>query len=258
MDAVLAENGYTMQLALTNNQVENETRALHMLLDKGVDGLIVEPTKSGLPNPNIPLYREIQNRGVPLIFFNAYYPELEAPHICMDDHLAGKMAAQYLIDAGHRRIAGMFQADDRQGHLRYAGFMEALGETGLEVHSTNVLWFTTDDINYLSEDIMRIRRGLSGCTALVCYNDQVAFKVIHALQEQGIRVPEDISVTGVDNADLALICNPTITTFSHPTDKLGRVAAQNMLRLIEDPQFNATVDFMPELQERDSVLFVNR
>lgn len=254
IETVLTENGYSMQLAFTHNKVENETRALRNMLEKKVDGIIVEPTKSGLPNPNGALYKQIHAQGLPLIFFNAYYPSMpEFPHVAMNDRLAGKMATECLICAGHRKIAGVFQADDLQGHLRYAGYMEALRAAGLEVNSQDVLWFTTEDIKHLSEDFRRVQRSLNGCTGLVCYNDQVAFTICGELRKSKISVPADLSVVGVDNSDLAVLCEVPLTSVAHPMKRLGKTVAENLLRLIADPQFDATVDFEPQLIERDSV-----
>lgn len=253
IEAVLAENGFTMQLSMTHNQVENEARALKTLIEKGVDGLIVEPTKSGLPNPNLALYEQIKARNIPLIFFNAFYPNLDFHHICMDDRLAGKLAAKCLIDAGHTAIAGMFQSDDRQGHLRYAGFMEALKEAGLTQKSANIVWFVTEDIPYIAEDIARVTRSLNGCTGLVCYNDQIAYTVIRALNSLGYLVPDELSVVGVDNAEISIHCTPPLTTLSHPLGELGHKAAKNILSLIRNLDFPATYEFVPEIIWRETV-----
>jgi GntR family transcriptional regulator of arabinose operon len=163
---VLSENDYTMQFSLTHNQVENESRALKMMMDNHVDGMIVEPTKSGLPNPNRKLYDDIRDMGIPLIFFNAYYPGMNFPYVSLNDKAAGHMATQYLIGEGHKKIAGLFQADDRQGHLRYQGYMSALSEAGLEAQSANVMWFTTEDIPHFKEDFERVRRYIGDCSAV--------------------------------------------------------------------------------------------
>lgn len=253
IEKVLTNNGYSMQLTFTHNRVENETRALRTMLDKEVDGIIVEPTKSGLPNPNLDLYEEIHRREIPLVFFNAYYPGVPFPHVCLDDMLAGRMAAKTLIQKGHRAVAGIFQSDDLQGHLRYAGYLDALREGGLELHSEHTLWYTTEDFDYIEEDFRRILRCVQGCTGLVCYNDELAFRLVGILRKNGISVPEDLSIVSIDNSDLAAICEVPLTSVVHPMERLGKTAAENLLRLIADPAFDATVDFVPELVERGSV-----
>lgn len=258
IERVLAERGYTMLLSFTHNKVENESAALELLSKKNVDGLIVEPTKSGLYNPNRELYNEIHKQNKPLIFFNSYYPDMDYPCVCLDDRLVGKLATRHLIDAGHRRIAGLFQSDDAQGHYRYSGYVDALTASGLALHSSNVLWFTTEDIPFLSQDFDRVLRCLDGCTAVVCYNDQIAYTVVNALRARSIAVPDDISVIGVDNAELATMCEVPLTTLNHPKEKLGETVAQNILQLIENPNYDANVRFEPVLVERDSVKRITR
>ncbi|MEA5011877.1 MAG: GntR family transcriptional regulator [Angelakisella sp.] len=253
IETVLTDNGYSMQLAFTHNRIENETRALRVMLEKSVDGIIVEPTKSGLPNPNLDIYQQIISSGIPLIFFNAYYPALPLPHVSLDDRKAGRIATQCLLDAGHRSIAGIFQADDLQGHLRYAGYVDALREAGVDVHSQNILWYTTEDIKYIPEDFYRINRILKDCTGLVCYNDQIAFQVCRELRKQSIEIPQQLSVVSIDNSDLAALCEVPLTSVAHPMKKLGKTVANNLLKLIEDKSFKATVDFEPKLVTRQSV-----
>jgi len=120
MEKALRKNNYSMQLCFTSNRIENERQALQSYIDKqSIDGLIAEPTNSALPNPNLPLYAQLAKMGKPVIFFNAYYPESDIPHIALNDRAAGKLATQHLIDMGHRGVAGIFKADDIQGHLRY-------------------------------------------------------------------------------------------------------------------------------------------
>lgn len=257
IDSVLADKGYTMQLSFTRNKVENESAALKLLMQKNVDGLIVEPTKSGLYNPNRDLYEEIFGQGKPLVFFNSYYPDMDYARVCMDDHAAGFIAAQCLISAGHTRIAGIFQSDDLQGHRRYSGYVDALTAASLELQSANILWFATEDIQYISQDFDRVLRCLKGCTGVVCYNDQIAYTVVNELKARQIDVPDDISVVGMDNAELAAMCEVPLTTLNHPKEKLGEIAARNILQLIEDPEYDANVVFEPVLVERDSVKKLN-
>lgn len=253
IETVLTQNGYTMQLMFTHNRVENESRALRTMIDKNVDGIIVEPTKSGLPNPNRCFYDEIHQKKIPLVFFNAYYPGLDFPHVAMDDTVAGKLATQALIKAGHTNIAGIFLSDDLQGHLRYAGYINALREAGLELHSERILWYSTEDFACFSEDMHRVQRCLKDCTAVVCYNDELSVSLIPLLRKKGISVPEQLSVASIDNCDMASFFEVPLTSVSHPKSLLGETAAKNLLNLMKDPSFDATVDFIPELVERTSI-----
>lgn len=253
IETVLTQNGYSMQLTFTHNKVQNENRALRSMLEKGIDGMIIEPTQSGLPNPNIPLYREIQRQNIPVVFINSFYPEIRLPHVSLNDREVGFIATERLIQAGHRSIAAIFKSDDNQGHLRYAGYMDALLKAGLEIHDENVLWYSTEDIPTLPCEPERILSRVRGCTGLVCYNDEIAMKIYDVLKASGIRVPDELSVVSVDNSELAGLCEVPLTSVAHPVDLLGETAAENLLHLIRDPHFRATVEFQPKLAERKSV-----
>ena len=252
IERVLTRHGYSMQLALTHNQVKNESRALERMLD-GVDGLIMEPTKSGLPNANLDLFAQIEQSGLPLLFFNAHYPALSFPYVALDDEAAGRIATRHLIDAGHRRIAGFFQSDDLQGHLRYSGYSQAMKAAGLPVEDRNTLWYTTEDQPDLMVYTKRIRKRLEGCTALLCYNDQLSLSFLEFCRGQGLRIPEDLSLVSVDNSDLAAICEVPLTSVAHPMEQLGQTAAKNLLGLINGTLSDATFRFAPHLVERNSV-----
>lgn len=255
IDKVLSKQGYALQLNLTHNKIENEQRALQNLLKSDIDGIIVEPTKSGLPNPNVGLYQEIRARKIPLIFFNAYYPLLEHDfhYIAMDDYIAGNMATQYLINHGHTKIAGIFQADDRQGHLRYSGYIQALKDASLTHRSSNILWFATEDISDFDKDISRIKRCINGCTAVVCYNDQIAYKLFQTFKVLGISVPNDVSIVGIDNSEYANLSELLLTSVAHPNEELGKKVGENIIKLINNPDFDATYKFKPVMVKRKSV-----
>lgn len=253
IETVLSQNGYSMQLACTNNNIENESRALATMLDNNVDGFIIEPTKSALPNSNKKWYDEIERREIPVLQFNAYYNEVNLPYVALDDVEAGKMAAKNLIDAGHTKIAAALKSDDIQGHLRYKGVISALSEAGLGILSENVLWYTTEDIKYMGEDAIRLSRYINGCTALVCYNDKIASIILTLLKEKGISVPRDLSIVSIDNSNLAQVCEPQLTSVVHPKKQLGITVAENILKLLDDPEFDANFKFAPTIVERKSV-----
>lgn len=255
IDTVLTQNGYTMQLAITYNKIENEMKILTSMLKKGVDGMIIEPTKSGLPNLNADLYGLIKKRGIPCVFINGYYQGMAFPYVAMDDYACGKAAARFLVQKNHARLAGIFKSDDIQGHLRYAGCAKWLKKQGAFIHDDNVIWYTTEDINLFAAANFgeRVLTRLAGCSAVICYNDQIAMRIIKLLQDNQESVPEDISVISFDDSDMGTISDIGLTTFSHPKAELGITAAMNLLRLINQEKFEATVKFKPELIERSSV-----
>ena len=114
IDKVLAQNGYTLILANTHNDHQRERSILINMLDMKVAGLIIEPTQSALPNPNLDLYQEIKKRQIPTIFLNATYPDLDFPALVVNDKPAEKQLIEHLFIQGHHNILGIFQVDDQR------------------------------------------------------------------------------------------------------------------------------------------------
>ncbi len=246
--------GYLTQITFTNNRVDDERKILESILKKdNVDGVIVEATKSALPNPNLAYYREFQKRQIALLFFNCVYPDLHAPLVAMDDRAIAEDAVNYLLGQGHRKIAGIFKGDDGQGRLRYEGYMNALLSAGLKTDERKILWIDSVDIRDLKFIRNSILKRLTGCTAVFCYNDEVAFSLIDLLRKEGIRIPEQLSVVSIDGSELSQLSEPQITSVPYPMEELGKKAAGNMLRLIEEPDFDGNYLYRPKLLVRNSV-----
>ncbi len=258
IESALSAKGYSMQLSFTNNLVARERQILQDLVKRSdIAGIIMEPVKSALPNPNKDLYMKLTERGVRVLFINTYYPELDLPHVSINDEECAYKAVNALLAAGHDRIGCVLKLDDGQGRERYRGYLKAVTEAGLPFSYDHVNWIDTIDIKNGRSSLSRAVERLNGCTAVFCYNDQVAGMLIEELSERGIRVPEDISVVGMDDSDIARIGvrGVTISSIPHPKGKLGEKAAQNMIRMIHESKlpYNATYEFSEDVIVRDSI-----
>ncbi len=254
IEKVLSQNGYSTLVSFTDNRISRERSILELILEKdNIDGIIVEPVKSALPNPNISCYQELLLRGIPVIFFNAFYKDLDVPCVRIDDTKAARIAAAILIEAGHKKIGAIFKADDGQGPLRYSGYLSALENAGLHPDQESVIWLDSPAAASLSgfEDYLFSR--LAGCTGVVCYNDQIAYSLIQKAIERGIRVPEDLSVVGIDDSYLAGVCKVPFTSIVHPKELLGSRVAENLVQMIQDPSYDGSCLMDVETVERDSV-----
>lgn len=254
IEAELSKNGYAVQISFTNNMVERERRILKELIEKNdVSGIILEPIKSALPNPNMDLYQKLKILHIPILCINSYYKELNLPHVSLNDVLVAKKATNYLIQAGHKKIGAILKSDDGQGHLRYCGYFQAMKEAGLQIQDVSIIWVDTYDMKNLRDMKQYIIGRLSSCTACFCYNDQVAFDLIELLKEEKLRVPDNLSVVGIDGSDLAMQGEVKITTFPHPMERLGEVAARNLIQMTKNPIFDGTYEFDSEICEHNSV-----
>ena len=258
MDKVLTENGYSIILKNTANSRTKEERVLEDILTKDIEGLIIEPSKSQIYCKHTNLYAMLDQYEIPYVFIQGVYSQMiDKPHILMDDCKGGYMVTKHLIDAGHRKILGIFKADDFQGKERHKGYVKALQESGIAYDPDMVVWFHTEDRKTKPAMMMELfLEQKVEMDAVVCYNDQIAIEVIRCLQRNGLRVPEDISVTGYDNS---VIAEGTVglTTITHPQEKLGEMAAELLLEKIRKvPEEKSRIPrlIQPELIVRGSTI----
>ncbi|OUQ78569.1 GntR family transcriptional regulator [Flavonifractor sp. An100] len=236
IETVLSANNGAPTLYATQNQVSSERRILQSLLDGELpDGILVEGTKTGLPNPNLDLYRKLISRGVPMVFMHGIYPELSDSLSVLDDNYGGgRQLVEYLYAKGHRSIAGIFKNDDIQGLQRYAGYTDALRDLGLPLEDQRVLWYNTESKElFLSGDAFWDLAGdmFLNCSALVCYNDEIASRLVSLLLKRGVRIPEEVAVVSFDNSQYSELSVLPITSLSHGEYNVGRMAAELLIRL---------------------------
>ena len=235
IEAVCSRNDSTPLLFTTQNQFANERKILLKLLEmEQLDGVLVEGTKTGLPNPNIKLYQKLTDKGIPLVFIHGNYAQLPDTLSVLDDNAAGsRMLVDYLYRKGHRKIAGIFKYDDLQGRQRFAGYIDAMQELGLPLEDKNILWYSTDQKDrFLREGIDEKRAGefFASCSAVICYNDEVAVRAVSYLNKNGLSVPGDVAVVSFDNSQYSELCVPRITSLSHEPYNVGRMAAELLFR----------------------------
>ena len=254
IEEVLSKNGYDILLLSTNNEKEKEREQLKKLLEYDVVGAIIEPTASALGNTNIDYYKEISKNNIPYLMINAAYDKEKQSYVSIDDEKGGYKICKYLIQLGHKKIAGLFKEDDIPGIERKKGYLKALEENNIEVDSTIIGKFKTFEEDFYVDGFTKSLLSKNDRpTAIFCYNDRVAMKVIKVAKELGIRIPEDLSVVGYDNDETisnALDCG--ITTISHPKEELGKKAAEMLLSLINKEQTKADYIFEPEIIVRNS------
>ena len=230
----LTDRGYSIDLGITYNKLDLEKKYLERMLDSNFSGLIVEGTKTGLPNPNLYLYEELYKRNVPVVFIHNYYPALHYPSVLMDDVRLSCKLTEMLIENGHRNIAGLFKFDDLQGHRRYEGYVKALTEANIPINEDNIGWFSTSsrDSMFVYQD-KPILKNIQKCSAVVCYNDQLATRLYSYFRENGINVPNDISVVGFDNL-FPEYFNSKFTSANHPKGEIGKEAVKILFNMIEE------------------------
>lgn len=255
----LSEKGYQVSLFSTNNDHNLERKILKQIIHQNFEGVIIEPTRSALANPNINYYLDLESKGIPYVMINAFYEELEPFSITIDDEKGGYMQAEHLIGLGHKNIIGIFKNDDLQGIKRMKGFIKAHRDNGLTVKSNNIITFTSDNRTIRPSDALReILELPNRPTAIASYNDQIAIMLLDVIREKNLQIPEDISIIGYDDSYLADISEVKLTTVKHPKSDMGISAGEIILQLAEQrnkKQSKNKVEslvYQPELIIRES------
>lgn len=236
IEAVMTEKGFEIDVAVTKNRLNDEAMYLEGLLNRNVSGLIIEGTRSSFPNPNFRFYKEIRKRNIPTLFIHNHYENQRFDSVETSDARAGYELTKLLIQNGHRRIGGIFKYDDMQGLERYRGFIECLSDYGVPFDDDCVRWYSTKDVEekMSRKGLLRMYRRTKECTAMIVYNDEIAVYYLDFLRERGIGVPEDISLVSFDDTVLAQNTELKVLSAIHPKYNLGRLAARNLLRMMED------------------------
>src|SRR5690625_2356513 len=264
----LSEHGYNVSLFSTNNNHDKEKKVLETILSQHFDGVIVEPTLSATTNPNINYYLNLESKNIPYIMINAFYDELEPISITLDDEKGAYLQTEHLIDLGHRNIVGFFKTDDKQGSKRMKGYLKAHRNHDIAIIPSNIITYKTAEkkIKPLGKLQKIISQNMSNWpTAIICYNDELAMKLLDVIREHQLSVPNDISIVGFDDSFLANVSEVKLTTIKHPQSQLGETAGKLILDMIkhnkaentEGANKHESVMFEPELILRSSTQKLN-
>jgi GntR family transcriptional regulator of arabinose operon len=249
------QQDFNISIKLTQNNSENEIQCIESFMNSNVDGLIVEGTQTARPNGTIELYSKIKNKKLPCIFFNTKQPNVDFPLISMDETIAATLVTNELINNGHKKIGAIFKSDDLQGILRYEAFIKVMKSANLNVSTNSILWYDSSNIDTIfnENNASYIIQKFHDCTGIVCYCDVVAVKILELFEQNGISVPNDISLVGFDNLEIHTSTDIQITSVKIPASTIGILVADGMIELLKNINSDVTKKITPELARYNSV-----
>ncbi|MDQ0223759.1 GntR family transcriptional regulator [Bacillus sp. 7586-K] len=261
IESYLSSHGYSLTFACTDNDPEKEKQCLEAMLSRNIDGLIVEPTRSSSYNPNLHYYLEMEQNQIPYLMINQYYPQLNPPNIILDDEKGGFIATDHLIKLGHTKVIGIFKSDDNQGLNRMQGFIRAFRENNIQFFPEMIVTYTTEEKEgtYLQK-LKDILVSDEKPTGIVCYNDEIAIKVLNVLRDLEIKVPEELSIVGYDDSYLAEASEIKLTSVTHPKMDMGIEAAKWIVSAVENGDWEETRQkvYEPEIVIRNSTSAISK
>lgn len=254
VEKVANEKGYNVIVCLSNNSFDKEVLNLEMLANGSTDGFILSMSKETMQKADYHHLIEVTNQGMPLVLFDRIVDEIQCDKVIIDDVIGAKKAVQHLIDKKAKKI-GLISTVDyvSVGKLRTRGYLEVLKENNIEIDENLIL-----KIEDMENSEARIKQFIINhkVDALFAVNEHFAIHAIKAIQEEGLKVPDDVMVVGFTNGDLSKRFIPSLTTVSQHGARMGAEAARLLIEKLErrpeEEETYQTVIVETSLIERNS------
>jgi len=248
IEAAAFERGYSVILCNTENNLEKERLYTEVLEKNQVDGMIF--VAAGVNREAI---LQIVRNGLPLIVVDRDMGALELDTVATDHHFGGMAATQHLLESGHRTIACITGPSDvTPSAERVTGYRDALLQAGIPVDETLIMRGDFHAASGYAAAMDILQREARPSAIFVC-NDMMAIGAIRAANQLGLRIPEDVSIVGFDDIELALYITPPLTTVAQPKQEIGQLTVELVLERIRRPAIEARRKVLsPRLVIRDS------
>jgi LacI family transcriptional regulator len=199
------------------------------LSEKRIDGIMM----NSVSMLNHEQQAKLAASGVPIVLLNRPASNHTFSTVCADNESGGALAAQYLLGLGHRKIAHL-TGPRQHGNLsdRARGFVRTLQSAENPVQP--VVLHGKFNFEGGTELTRKLLDAHPDITAIFAANDVMAFGVVHAVLDRGLRIPEDLSLIGFDNIQFSIIVHPPLTTIHQPKYEMGSAAVDILLRLARD------------------------
>jgi LacI family transcriptional regulator len=251
LEDAVHEHGCGVMVCSTDGAPDREASYLRLLEEQRVQGVVITPATRSMRH-----LQALRDRGTLVVLLDRKSGDGDLCSVSVDHARGGELAASYLFDRGHTRIAfingpvRLSQCADRR-----RGMHRAARQAGFDA-AGSIIEFTIDPITAVehTKSVVEQILGLPDRpTAIVCVNDRIAFSVLRDLADRRVRVPRDISVVGYDDTDFSAMLSPALTSIRLPKYELGHAAAKLLIEETVDPQHrHGDIRFEPELIERQS------
>lgn len=254
------KRGFNILLSNSLRDPNLERNSIESLCQKQVMGIII----STIDISNV-FIKEMQKYGIKFITFDQNIDDINCSRVGFDFVKGGLLAVEHLINMGHKKIAFLSSPLTRSSRIEtHEGYMLGLLKNGLPYDERIVITsdyeeeslggtYEFENGKYLAELFLKISKE-DRPTAIFAVNDMTAFGIIQKLFENGIKVPEDVSVIGFDNIEISSMMNPPLSTVNQPAFETGKLACKLLLDNLQDKQYNdVSITLEPSLVIRKSV-----
>ncbi|MEN6574958.1 MAG: LacI family DNA-binding transcriptional regulator [Phycisphaerales bacterium] len=223
--------GYSVILCDSEENTDLEAESLTLLRDRKVDGLVIAPVGQSAEH-----FEALQDGNPPAIVIDRHFPRLKLPYVISDNCKGAMEATNYFIERGHRIIAcvqGLARTSPNQERVR--GYQTALTEHGIPMDDSLVAGSSFSEENgYICAKLL-IKKA-RGITAMLALSNLIALGILRALSEEGMRVPDDVSLICFDDQPYCAYLNPPMTAVEQNKEQMGRIAVRLLLDRIQSAQ----------------------
>ncbi len=245
----LGRHGKTLLISSSAYQAHLEEEQVRALVARGADALLLIGYDR---SPE--LYDFLSQRAVPTLVAWSYSQHNPHPAIGFDNREAMGDLARLVIGHGHRNIACITApiASNDRARGRVEGIRQVMSEAGLNVDAMTLIE-TPYGIERGETAFRQVMAEAPETTAVMCANDVLAIGALRAAREMGLDVPGDVSVTGFDDIDIAMLAEPALTTVHVPHREMGRRAAEMLIEMLRERTMPASVKLPTDIRLRRSL-----
>ncbi len=225
IDRYLRDKGYTTLIQNSDHDIDQELQNIQRLIQLNVDGILISSiaiTKD---------HRELLHKaGIPVVVLTQDYED--GISIIYDDYHAGRMMGEYIGKNGHKKVGyiGVYETDRAVGIERRRGVLEGLKEYGIEEPVVGKSDYSFIGGQKVAREILEEQPDID---AIICATDRLAFGAYKVLQENGKRIPQDVSVAAFGGYDESSLLTPELTTLKFDSYGMGYLGAETVLKRIQ-------------------------
>ncbi|MDV7185963.1 LacI family DNA-binding transcriptional regulator [Lutibacter sp. TH_r2] len=252
MEEVLDKNGYQIIITQSNESYKKECKSIDALLFSQVDGIIASMANE---TTNLEYYNKIKAKGVPLVLFDRGENDLNVDYVGIDDYLSSQLVVEHLVSQGCKRIAHIAGfSHTRIYKNRIRGYIDTLKKYNLPFNEELIIEsnLRLNDGRAVMKKLLKLKERPD---AVYAAGDYAALGALQVMQENNVRVPEDIALVGFSNEPFTSYIKPSISTIDQHSDKIGKIAAEAFLNRIKHPEIEVKLNkiiLTPDLVIRES------
>ena len=231
IEKITSENGYGLIISQSQESWRKEISCVNTLFNSRVDGLLVS---LAFDTKNMNHFNILFNKDIPVVFFDRVDDCNGCMNIIIDNYKAGYEATSHMIEQGCRRIVHLGGNMLRNVYSeRFRGYRQALADNKIE-SDPNLLIVSDMSVQAGVETARKILKMKPRPDGLFASNDTTAVSAMVELEKAGVKIPEEIAVTGFNNEPVSRVIRPNLTTIDYPAREIGEVAAASLINKLKN------------------------